>query len=73
MFEFVIDLSTAVKNLLDLVICNEVSGWIFKNTLESKPCFKVFYVAPCTSKFEKLFRDRYNKRLAEWSTNLTSK
>ena len=73
LLEFVIDLSAAVKDLLDLVICNEVSGRIFKNMLESKPCFKFFYVAPCTSKFEKLFRDRNNKRLAEWSTNLTSK
>ena len=67
-----IDLSTAIENLFYQVIADEITCWVLKDSLEPKPCPKIFNFAGRSFILEQLFRDGHDQRLSEWPSNLTS-
>ena len=72
LLELVIDLSAAVEHFFDLIVCNEISCRVFKDSLESEPSLKVFNIAGRSSELEQLFGDWNNQRLAERPANLST-
>ena len=65
-------MSTAVDYLPDLIIRDEVSRGVLKDTFESQTDLEILYVRLRSSKLEQLLGNGDDKRLTERSTYLTS-